>query len=156
VVALAGVTAYAFSGGDTVASAGGAVAGVGVVALVAGVVLRLPFAIPWAVLLAGSGYVVARVHHSVADGWAAVVGAALLLAAELAIWSIASDARIHEERAVVVRQSSTVAALVIGAALVSFLLVGAAAVSATAGLLLTGLGVAAAVGAVTVILRLVR
>jgi hypothetical protein len=150
------VTAYAFSGGDTVASAGGAVAGVGVVALVAGIVLRLPFAIPWAVLLAGAGYVVARVHHSVADGWAALVGAALLLSAELAAWSIASDTRIQEERAVVLRQSSTVAALVVGAALVSFLLVGAAAVSATAGLVLTGFGVAAAVGAVTVILRLVR
>jgi len=39
---------------------------------------------------------------------------------------------------------------------VSFLLVGAAAVSATAGLVLTGLGVAASVGAVAVILRLVR
>jgi hypothetical protein len=156
VVTLAGVAAYAFSGGDAVASAGGAVAGVGAVALVAGVVLRLPFAIPWAVLLAGAGYVIARVHHSVADGWAALVGAALLLAAELAAWSIASDARVHEERAVAVRQSSTVAALVIGAALVSFLLVGAAAVSATAGLLLTGLGVAAALGAITVILRLVR
>jgi hypothetical protein len=155
-VTLTGVTAYAISGGDTVAFAGAAIAGVGAVALVAGIVLRLPFAIPWAMLLAGSGYVVARVHHSVADGWAAVVGAALLLAAELAAWSIASDAQIHEEKAVALRQSLTVAALVAGAALVSFLLVGAAAVSATAGLLLTGLGVAAAVGAVAVILRLVR
>ena len=147
---------YALSGGDAVADAGAAVAGVGAVALVVGLVLRVSFAIPWAVLLAGSGYMVARVHHSVADGWAAIVGAALLLAAELAAWSIASDARIHEERAVVLRQSLTVGALVAGAALVSFLLVGAAAVSATAGLLLTGLGVAAAVGAVAVILRLVR
>jgi hypothetical protein len=80
----------------------------------------------------------------------------LRLAAQLAAWSIASDARIREERAVVFRRSLTVAALVAGAALVSFLLVGAAAVSATAGLLLTGFGVAAAVGAVAVILRLVR
>jgi hypothetical protein len=155
-VTLAGVTSYALSGADTVGFAGGAVAGVGAVALVAGIVLRFPFAIPWAVLLAGSGYVVARVHHSVADGWAALVGAALLLAAELAAWSIASDGRIREERAVVFRQSAAVAALVAGAALVSFLLVGAAAVSATAGLVLTGLGVAASVGAVAVILRLVR
>jgi hypothetical protein len=150
------VTAYAFSGGDTVASAGAAVAGIGTVALLTGIALRLPFAIPWAVLLAGAGYVVARVHHPVADGWAAVVGAALLLAAELAAWSIAGDARIHVERAVVLRQSSTAAALVGGAALLGFLLVAAAAVSATAGLLLTAFGVAAAVGAIAVILRLVR
>lgn len=153
---LAAVAAYALSGGGAVASAGASLAGVGSLVLLTGIVLRLPFAIPWAVLLAGAGYVLARVHHSVADGWAAVVGAALLLAAELAAWSISADARIHEERAVVLRQSLTVAALVLGAALVSFMLVGAAAVSATTGVLVTGLGVAASVGAVAVILRLVR
>jgi len=153
---MAGVTAYAFSGGDTVASAGGALAGVGALVLAAGLLLRFQLAVPWAVLLAGAGYVVARAHHSVVDGWAAVVGSALLLTAELAAWSIASDRRIQEERAVVLRQSLTVTALVVAAGLVSFVLVGAAAVSATAGLLLTGIGVAAAVGAVAVVLRLVR
>jgi hypothetical protein len=150
------VTAYAFSGGDTVASAGGALAGIGTAVLATGLLLRFQLAIAWAVLLAGAGYVVARAHHSVVDGWAAVVGGALLLAAELAAWSIASDRRIHEERAVVLRQSLTVSALVAAATLVSFVLVGAAAVSATSGLLLTGIGVAAAVGAVAVLLRLVR
>jgi hypothetical protein len=154
-VALAAVTAYAFSGGDTVASAGGAVAGVGTVALAAGLLLRFPVAIPWAVMLAGSGYVLARTHHSVVDGWAAVVGGALLLAAELAAWSLAGDRRIHEERPVVIRQSLTVVALVVSATLVSFVLVGAAAVSATAGLLLTAVGVVAAVCAVGVFLGLV-
>ncbi|HEX7097179.1 MAG TPA: hypothetical protein VF183_14940, partial [Acidimicrobiales bacterium] len=89
-------------------------------------------------------------------GWAAVVGGALLLAAELAAWSLAGDRRIHEERPVVIRQSLTVVALVVSATLVSFVLVGAAAVSATAGLLLTAVGVVAAVCAVAVILRLVR
>lgn len=153
---LAAVSAYALSGGDTVASAGGGLAGAGTLALVAGLVLRFPIAVPWAVLFAGAGYVVARVHHSVADGWAAVVGAALLLAAELAFWSIATDRRIHEERSLVLGQSLTVSALVVGAGLVSFVLVGAAAISAAAGLLLTGIGVAAAVGAVGLVLRLVR
>jgi hypothetical protein len=152
---LAGVTTYTFSGADAVASAGGALAGTGTLVLVAGVSLRLPVAVPWAVLFAGAGYVVARVQHSVVDGWAAVVGAALLLSAELAAWSIASDRRIHEEPALVLRQSLTVAALVVTAAVVSFVLVGAAAVSAAAGLLLTGIGVAAAVAAVAVVLRLV-
>jgi hypothetical protein len=155
-VTLAGVGAYAFSGGDTVASAGGALAGVGAVVLAAGIVLRFSAAIPWAVLLGGAGYVVARANHTVVDGWAAVVGASLLLAAELAAWSIASDRRLHAERALVVRQSLTIAVLVVAAGLVSFVLVGAAAVSAAAGLLLTAVGVAAAVGAVAVVLRLVR
>jgi hypothetical protein len=155
-VTLAAVAAYAFSGGDAVASAGGAVAGVGALVLAAGILARFPVAVPWAVLLAGAGYVVARAHHSIVDGWAAVVGAALLLAAELAAWAIGSDRRIHEERALVLRQALTIAALVLTGAVVSFVLVGASAVSAAAGLLLTGIGVAAAVGAVAVVLRLVR
>lgn len=153
---LAALTAYAFSGGDAVASAGGGLAAAGTLALVAGLLLRFPVAVPWAVLLVGAGYVVAHVHHSVVDGWAAVVGGALLLAAELAFWSIGSDRRIHEERGLVLRQSLTMVVLVVTAALVSFVLVGAAAVSATSGLLLTAIGVAAAVGAVAVVLRLVR
>lgn len=107
-------------------------------------------------LLVGAGYVLARAHHSVVDGWAAIVGAGLLLAAELAFWSIESDRRIHEERPLVVWRSLTLTALVVTAALFGFLLVGAAAVSAAAGLLLTAVGVAAAVGSVAVVLRLVR
>ena len=150
------MTAYAFSGGDTVASAGGGIAAFGTAALVAGLAFRFPIAVPWSVLLVGAGYVLARIHHTVVDGWAAVVGGALLLAAELAFWSIASDRRIHEERALVLRQAVTVAGLVGAAALVSFILVGAAAVSAAGGLVLTAIGVAAAVGAVAVVLRLVR
>lgn len=156
VVTLAGVSAYAFSGGDTVSSAGGGIAVAGTLVLALAILVRVHVGVSWAVLLAGAGYVVARANHSVVDGWAAAVGGGLLLAAELAAWSIASDRRIREEPALIVRQSVTVAALVAGAGLVSFVLVGAAAVSATAGLLLTAVGVAAAVGAVAVILRLVR
>jgi hypothetical protein len=120
------------------------------------VALRLPAAIPWAVALAGGGYLVGREHHRLVDGFAALVGAALLLAAELASWSIDDDARIHAERAVVVRQAVAVAALVAASALVSFVLVGAAAVSASAGLVLTAVGIVAALGAVSVVLRLLR
>ena len=71
VATLAGVSAYAFSGGDAVASAGGAVAGVGTLALAVGILLRFPIVVPWAVMFAGAGYVLARAHHSVVDGWAA-------------------------------------------------------------------------------------
>lgn len=124
--------------------------------LAIGVLLRFSFPVPWGVLLAGAGYVLARAHHSAVDGWAAVVAAALLLAAELAAWSIASDRRVREERALVVRQSLTVGVLVVAAGLISFVLVGAAAISTTAGLMITAVGVAAAVGAVAVVLRLVR
>jgi len=142
--------------GGVLGRTGAIVGAIGVVTLLAGIVLRVAPAVPWAVLLVGAGYLTAREHHPVADGWAALVGAALLLAAELASWSIDHDSRIREERALVLRQAATLAALVIAAALVGFVLVGAAAVSTSAGLLLTAVGVAAAVASVGVVLRLLR
>jgi hypothetical protein len=127
-----------------------------VVVLAVALVLRVPALIPWAVGLAGAGYVLGRVHEHVVDGWAAVVGGGLLLAAELAAWSIDDDRRIHDERALVLRQAATVVALTAVAALVGFVLVGAAAVSVSAGLLLTAVGVIAAVSSVAMVLRLLR
>jgi len=131
-------------------------AGAGAVVLAAGIALRLPVAIPWGVGLAGAGYAVAREHHAVVDGWATVVGATLLLAAELAAWSIEHDRRIRAERAVVVRRIAALAALVAASALLGFVLVGAAAVSTSTGIALTTLGAASAVAAVAVVLRLLR
>jgi hypothetical protein len=156
VATLGGVASYTATGGGTLASVGGTVAVAGALGLAAAVLARFAPLIPWAVGLAGVGYVIGRQHHSVVDGWAAAVGAALLLAAELGAWSIAHDSRIREERQVVVRQTVALALLVGTAALVSFILVGAAAVSASAGLALTAVGVAAAVAAVSVVLRLLR
>jgi hypothetical protein len=156
VAALAAVTAYTALAGGRYGSLGETVAGVGAITLAAGVALRLPPAVPWAVALAGGGYVIWRAHHTVADGWATAVGAGLLLAAELAVWSIEDDRRIREERALVVLRLWTLAALLAASALVGFVLVGAAAVSTAAGIALTGIGVAAAVAAVAVVLRLLR
>ena len=124
--------------------------------LLAGLLLRRPFTIPWAVLLTGAAYLVGREGSSVVDGGAAVVGALLLLAAELASWSIEHDARIHADPGLVARRAATIAFLVAGALLVNFLLLGTAAVSASAGLALAIAGVAAAVAAVAIVLRLVR
>jgi hypothetical protein len=153
---LGGVAAYTATGGGTLASVGGTVAVAGVLGLVAALLVRFAPLVPWAVGFAGAGYVIGREHHRVVDGWAAVVGAALLLAAELAAWSIAHDRRIREERQVVVRQAAALALLVTTSGVVGFVLVGAAAVSATAGLALTAAGVASAVAAVSVVLRLLR
>ena len=153
---LGAVTAYTSLQGGRYVALGGAVAGAGVVALAPGIVLRLPLAIPWAIGLAGAGYVIGREHHAVVDGWAAAVGAGLLLAAELAAWSIEHDRRIHEERTVVVRRAATMAALVASSALLGFVLVGATAVSTSAGIALTAIGVTAAVASVAVVLRLLR
>jgi hypothetical protein len=124
--------------------------------LLAGLVLRFPLAIPWAIAFAAADYVTGRAEHAAVDGWAAAVGAALLLSAELATWSIDHDRRIPTERQLVARRAAIVASLVVVSFLVAFVLVGAAAVSASSDLLLTTVGVAAAVAAVGVILRLAR
>lgn len=124
--------------------------------LTLGLVLRWPMTIPWAVLLAGGGYLLARQGNSLVDGWAAVIGVLLLLSAELASWSIEHDARIRAERSLIARRVGTLAALVAAALLVNFLLLATAGVSASAGILLAAVGVAAAVSAVAVVLRLLR
>lgn len=156
VATLGCVAAYAATSGGTLAVVGASLAGAGALFLAVGVVLRVPLVVPWAVALAGAGYLAGREHHSVVDGWAAAVGAALLLAAELASWSIEHERRIKEERSLVLRQALILAGLVVGAALVGFVLVGAAAVSVTTGLAVTAVGVAAAIASVSVVLRLLR
>lgn len=156
VASLFGVALYAATAGGELATAGEGIAAGGALALAVGIAFRAPIVIPWSVALAGAGYVVARERHSVADGWAPLVGAALLLAAELAAWSIAHDRRIEEEREVVLGQAGTVAAVVIGAAFVGFVLVGAAGISSSPGALPIVLGAAAAVAAVGLVGRLLR
>jgi len=112
--------------------------------------------VPSAVVAIGGGYVLARSGHGTADGWAAVVGVALLATAELATWSIEHDARIHVERAVTRRRLATLAALVVGALLLDVFVVASAAVAGPSGLLLAIVGVAAAVASVALVARLVR
>lgn len=124
--------------------------------LALGLVLRWPLTIPWAVLTAGAGYVVSRHGHATADGGAAIVGALLLLSAELAWWSLDDDARIAQERPVLVRRIATLTEFVVAAAAVSAFLLAAAAVSAPAGIAVAALGVAAAIGAAGLVLRLLR
>lgn len=133
-----------------------AIGGLAVVLLAVGLVLRWPSMIPWAILVAAGGYLSAREGKAVVDGWAAAIGVLLLVAAELASWSIEHDARIETERALVVRRVVTLAALVLVALFVNVMLLAAAAVSTSAGVLLAAVGVAASVAAVAVVLRLLR
>ena len=129
---------------------------VGLALLASGLVVRWPLTIPWAVVLAGGGYLFAREGSGAVDGWAAVIGVLLLLAAELAGWSMEHDARIKAERSLVLRRIATLAALVAAALLVNFILLGTAGVAASASVLLAVVGVAAAVASVAVVLRLLR
>jgi hypothetical protein len=152
VLACADAYSVATAGRLAPVAAVGSVLGLGLLA--GGIVLRWPTTIPWAVLASGGGYLAGREGRALVDGWAAVIGVALLLASELATWSIEHDARIRTEPALLARRIATLAGLAGVAMLVNFLLLGTAAVSASAGVLLAAVGVAAAVGAVAVVLRL--
>jgi hypothetical protein len=147
---------YAITDGGRLAGLAVATTVVSLALLVTGLVLRWPTMIPWAVIASAAGYLITREGRSVVDGWAAVVGATLLLAAELASWSVEHDRRIRSERALVLRRTITLAVLTVVALLVNFLLLATAAVAASASVLLAAVGVAAAVSAVAVVLRLIR
>ena len=111
---------------------------------------------PWAVVLAAGAYLAGRHSTHAVDGWAAVIGVLLLLAAELATWSIEHDARIRAERSLTVRRIATLTILGGVALLMNFLLLGTAAIAASASVVLAAVGMAAAVGALVVVLRLAR
>ena len=145
-----------FAAGSRFAGVGGAAGLVGLALLAWGLAVRWPLTIPWAVLFAGGGYLLAREGRGAVDGWAAVIGVLLLLSAELASWSMAHDARIASERSLVVRRVATLGALVAAALLLDFMLLATAGLGAPAGVLLAAVGVAAAVAAVAVVLRLLR
>jgi hypothetical protein len=131
-------------------------AALGLLLLGLGLVLRWPSMVPWAIVFGGSAYAAARAGGDIVDGWAAVVGVLLLIAAELAFWSVEHDARIRTERSLALRRVATLAGLVVCALVVDFLLLGTAAVSASSGVLLAAVGVAAAVAAIAVVVRLLR
>jgi hypothetical protein len=155
-LALAGAAAFAVGAGGSFALLADAAAALALVLLAAGLVLRWPSLVPWAVLACAGAYLAGRSGRSGVDGWAAVVGALLLVAAELASWSIDHDARIPSERALVVRRTLTLVALAAAALVANFLLLATSAVSASPGVLLAVVGTTAAVAAVGLVLRLLR
>jgi hypothetical protein len=150
------VAVYTEASNGRLSAVGAALGYAGVIVLAGCIVARFAPLVPWAVALTASGYIVGRAGHRAVDGWAAVVGGTLLLAAELASWSIDHDDRIRAERALTIRRAAVVGGLVTASALVGFVLVGAAALSTSAGLLLSVVGMAAALGSVWVIVRLLR
>lgn len=133
-----------------------AAGGLGAAFLLGGLLLRWPVAIALAVLLSGGAYLVGREGRGLVDGWASLVGVALLVSAELAHWSIGHDSRISSERSLVLRRVATLVALALAALALDFVLLATSAFSASSGVLLATVGVAASVAAVAVALRLLR
>jgi hypothetical protein len=153
---LGGVVAFSAETGGRLAPLAAGLGAAALVLLALGIVLRRPQAIPSAVVLAGTGYLAPRFGRTSVDGWAAFVGAGLLLTAEIGFLAVGHDARLKAERALVVSRALTSGGLVAAALLLDFLLLAAAAVSASSSVVLAAAGVAAAVSAVAVVLRLLR
>jgi len=147
---------YSIATGGSYQVAADITGGLALVLLALALVMRWPSLVAWTILLAGTGYLAGRHGNGVVDGWATVIGVLLLLAAELAFWSIDHNARIRSERSLAIRRVVTLVALCGVALFVNFLLLATAAVSASSGVILAAVGVAAAVAAVSMVLRLVR
>jgi hypothetical protein len=154
--ALGGVALVAVAQAGRVSPVAGALCVAALIVEAIALVLRWPRLVPWAVLAASAAYVIGREGKSVVDPRATLIGAALLLSAELATWSTEHDARIKAERSLTVRRIATVTLLVAAAMLVDVLLLGTAGLSAESGVLLAAIGVAASVSAVALVLRLLR
>jgi hypothetical protein len=130
------------------------VAAGGVALLAAGLALRRAAPLPWGLAAVGAGWLVAHAHGASVDHLAPLAGTGLLLAAELAYDSIAADARIAVERPVVLLRLATIAATAAGGGVLGLLVLGAADVAVPTGVVLSVVGVGAAVGAVALAVRL--
>lgn len=125
----------------------------GALLLAAVVILRWPSSVLWGIVASGAGFVVGR--HGI-DAGTALAGAALLLAAELAYWSIEDDRRISVDRAVTVRRAGVVAAVAAAGLAVDLVLDAATSLQAPSGALLAALGVAGMVGSFSMLAVLAR
>jgi hypothetical protein len=138
-------------------AAAAGLAGASVAALGVSLWTRRAVGIPPAILLAGVAYGVSVAGRDPAfDRPSLVVAVLLLVAAELAFWSLELAAPIGYEPRILRRRLTLVTALALGSLGAAGIAAAAAAQDAERSLLLEGLGVAAAVAVVTVLARLAR
>jgi hypothetical protein len=136
-------------------SAASAAAGLCVaLALALALALRRPGAVPWTVFALGVLY--AATLRGALDGWSIAVAVGLLLAAELAYWSIEDDRLLRVERTVTLRRGAGIAGLIAATLAACFLVVAAAGLEVGAGLPLAAAGAVAAVGLLLLVARLAR
>lgn len=161
VVAAAAATLCALALAGYAASRSGAWSGVSAfagataaLALCAAVFLRLPPAVPWPLFALGALYT--PTLRGGLDGWSVAFGAGLLLTAELAYWGIDDERLVLEERVVTLRRAAAVAAVVAASLLAGLVVLVVAGASVSAGLPLTAVGTAAAVGLLLGFARLAR
>ena len=117
---------------------------------------RITALVPWPIALAGAGYaVMLALNADATDAAAPLYAAGLLLAAELAYWSL--EARgVPEERGLLPLRVGVIAACCLGTIVVGGALMVAAAAGGRGGVALEAVGVAAAAAAVALVTWLAR
>jgi hypothetical protein len=131
-----------------------AIGGTGVLLLVPGLVFRVRSLVPWSLALAGGAYAsLLFVKSGTIDPAAPLYGGALLLAAECAYWSLERPVP-SGSPGMTSRRVAVIVMACVGGGGVGGLVLAISELSVSGGLGLEVLGVAAAVGAFTLIARL--
>jgi hypothetical protein len=127
---------------------------IGAVLLAFVLLRRMDDLLPWALILLAGAYTLSLVvHGSGIDGGAPLVGAGLLVCAELAAWSLDERPAIAADRAVVLARATALGALVLAGTAAAALAV-ALSLAPGSGLAWTVLGAAASVLVVGLAVRL--
>lgn len=149
--ALAGADAFGIFAGGKYKPVEIACVAFSVALLALALVLRRTWPALWAVAFAGASYATGRAGHTSIDTRAALVGVLLLLAAEFATWSIDAQPQFRIEWRVHARRGAIVTVVAACAAGVDAFVLAAAGVSVTPSAALAAVGVAAAAGAVALV-----
>jgi hypothetical protein len=131
------------------------VGAVGLVGFVYGLLRGFPGAVPWAVLVLGSGYAASLfLPERGIDREAPLVAAGFVLLAELAYWTLELRTPLSPEPGMLARRLVLLWAAALGALVVATLAIVATAIPLGGGVLGDLLGVAAAVAALAVVAAL--
>jgi len=158
VACAAGVSALALAeAGDDALVVGVRLVAVGLLALMAAVVLGWSSLVAVSLVLLGSAYAVHfALDDPTLDTHAPVVAAGLLLAAELAYWSLEQLQRVRTESREQLRHLAVVAALGLGGLFVGAVLLAVADVVRTRGLAVDLFGAVAAASALLLLVLIAR
>jgi hypothetical protein len=123
----------------------------GIVALAVALVSGWAAPIPLTVVSLGASYAVSLHGHRTIDGRAPLVGAALLLVAELAYWSLERRTHVGDEAGLHLRRAVSILVMTFGSAAVAAILLAATSVPLGGSVTWDAFGLAAAAGAVAIL-----
>jgi hypothetical protein len=155
-LAYVGVVVGAAANATAIAALIGSLGGLGLLMLTYVLVRADDELLPWALLMAGIGYGISLVRGGGIDESAPLIGAGVLLAGELATWSMDERYTMRVERGLAVSRALAVAGLVVGGLLVGGLVLALAAAPSGGGLGWTLVGAVSIVALLAVVVRLAR